>query len=345
MSINSKILLDSVNIFGNRLTTVIATFPRCILSEINTHKMISKNSASSRAIPFHKMLENVEKNPFIPIKWMKDHSGMQGVEYFTNEEVESIGLLRDHLEARDFAMERAIKQNSNGLTKQIVNRLLEPFLWHKTLLSGTEFENFFALRAEGMAEIHLQALAYDMLDKFNNSTPTLVKSGEWHIPYGNNIDERELRAIAEVDGYKLDSNGYIIENEQDILIKYKLKISTARNARTSYDNFDGTSDIAKDIVMAEERIIKPGHWSPTEHPARAMSEEEFYNHSKTFTILKSEVEAYEAKNNSDWYEVVAYTKDGAVITEFGWSKNVRGWLQYRSLFQNENRTEPRLIKR
>ena len=52
--------------------TVLATFPRIILSEINTHRMLSKNTSSSRAIPFEKMLEAVQNNPFIPFSWQKE---------------------------------------------------------------------------------------------------------------------------------------------------------------------------------------------------------------------------------------------------------------------------------
>jgi hypothetical protein len=82
--IQRKNIADSKNEFGNRLTTFVLTFPRIVLAEFNTHRMISKNSASSRAIPFKKMLKMVQENPFIPIKWMKDHSGMQGNEYGQN---------------------------------------------------------------------------------------------------------------------------------------------------------------------------------------------------------------------------------------------------------------------
>ena len=52
--------------------TVLATFPRIILSEINTHRMLSKNTSSSRAIPFHKMVEAVQNNPFIHFAWQKE---------------------------------------------------------------------------------------------------------------------------------------------------------------------------------------------------------------------------------------------------------------------------------
>ena len=80
--ISAKVIADSKNEFGNRITTMIVTFPRFILAELNTHRMMSRNSASSRAIPFEKMLEAVSNNPFIPIAWQKDHNyrGIYGIE-------------------------------------------------------------------------------------------------------------------------------------------------------------------------------------------------------------------------------------------------------------------------
>jgi len=143
--ISAKIVADSISRKGHRITTMELVFPRFILAELNTHRLFSKNSASSRAIPFEKMLKSVKEDPFIPIAWQKDHKGMQGTEYFTDKKDIS-WLTMNHLKARDQAVERAIDANEKGLTKQICNRYLEPFMWHKVLLTATEFENFFNLR-------------------------------------------------------------------------------------------------------------------------------------------------------------------------------------------------------
>ena len=70
--ISAKIVADSVSPQGDRLTSLLITFPRILLSEINTHRMLSKNTSSSRAIPFHKMVEAVQNDPFIPIAWQKE---------------------------------------------------------------------------------------------------------------------------------------------------------------------------------------------------------------------------------------------------------------------------------
>lgn len=150
MMISAKVIADSIlkpdydNSPVSRITTMIVTFPRFILAEFNTHRMFSRNSASSRAIPFEKMLEVVQNNPFIPITWQKDHKGMQGTEYFTDHTIDENEYI--WLVARDEAVFNAKCLHDQGVTKQLCNRLLEPFMWHTVLVTATEFENFFELR-------------------------------------------------------------------------------------------------------------------------------------------------------------------------------------------------------
>ena len=85
MSIKAQVIADSQ--YGeNRLTTMLLTFPRIILPEVLTHRVFSRNTSSSRAVPFEKMVKQVQENPFVPIKWMKAHKGMQGTQFFGEEE-------------------------------------------------------------------------------------------------------------------------------------------------------------------------------------------------------------------------------------------------------------------
>ena len=144
----AEIKAHSVDERGNELLTMSVTFPRFILAEINTHRMLSKNTSSSRAIPFEKMVEAVQNNPFIPIAWQKEHKGMQGTEYFTDEKdiyrVEQVW--RD---ARRRAVDVAKDLHSSKVTKQLCNRLLEPFMWTTMLITGPVkggWDNFFFLR-------------------------------------------------------------------------------------------------------------------------------------------------------------------------------------------------------
>jgi hypothetical protein len=143
-TIRAEVVADSLSIQDERLTTVLITAPRIILAEINTHRMLSKNTSSSRAIPFKKMVEAVQNDPFIPIAWQKSHSGMQGSEYHTYvKDIET-----DWLVARDMVVNQATALYNQGVTKQLCNRLLEPFMWTTMLITGSRegWDNFFNLR-------------------------------------------------------------------------------------------------------------------------------------------------------------------------------------------------------
>lgn len=264
-TISVKVIADSINPKGKRITTLVMVFPRIILAELNTHRAFTRNSASSRAIPAPKMLEMVSNDPFIPIKWMKDHSGMQGNEYF--EDDDSVRFATNTwLRARNNAVSESKMLNGNiGVTKQFSNRLLEPFLWHTAIVTATDWENFFALRAEGAAEIHIQDLAYKVLDSMNNSEPKSLKTGEWHIPFGDNIDVPKLMEY-------FDSKGLSHRSHEDYSEAIR-KIAAARCARVSYLNFDGTDDYGKDIALFD-RLASMGHCSPMEHVAMALDSDD-----------------------------------------------------------------------
>ena len=161
--INAEIVGHSLSPQGDELISVLCTFPRIILAEVNTHRMLSKNTSSSRAIPFQKMLEAVQNNPFIPIAWQKQHSGMQGIEYFENTKQ----LTEDWTTASKIALKEAKKLHDGaGITKQLANRLLEPFMWTTMLITGSRegWDNFFNLR-NPVYEIDL-----DNLEKLNEKT-------------------------------------------------------------------------------------------------------------------------------------------------------------------------------
>ena len=214
--INAEIVAHSTNQFGDELISVLCTFPRIILAEVNTHRMLSKNTSSSRAIPFHKMVKAVQENPFVPIAWQKDHKGMQGTEYLVDRKHEN--AVYEWLKARDFAVKQANIMNSDGVTKQLANRLLEPFMWTTMLITGSKegWDNFFSLRLseyhffdkkyrskkdaikdgifdyqdyswlyanKGQAEIHIMDLAEKIYDEYQNSVPLQLKENQWHIPF------------------------------------------------------------------------------------------------------------------------------------------------------------------
>lgn len=239
--ISARIVLDSISPQDERLTTIEATFPRCILAEVNTHRAFSRNSASSRAIPVKKMLEKVRNQPFIPEQVGFNQSGMQASIYFGGDallEVQSIWL-----EARDSAVEHAEKLLSLNVHKQTANRLLEPFLYHTAIISSTEWDNFFKQRLSkhGMAQPEMGELA-DCIEKaINESTPEYMCYDEWHTPY-------------------------ILPDEEHLSDSNKMKLSVARCARVSYLSQNGLRELDEDYKLFD-RLIEGMHFSPFEHVA------------------------------------------------------------------------------
>lgn len=290
--INGKVIADSLAPNGTRLTSFVLKFPRMILAEFNTHRALSRNSASSRAIPYTTMLKSTVEDPFIPIKFQKNHSGMQGTEYLEGEQDEearrlwllgrdaavetskNLHFLSDEYSVEDVLdMETALYKENAVTTKQIVNRMLEPFLWHTVIATGTDWQNYFALRAHTAAEIHIDALAYSMMEAYNNSTPTPLEVGEWHIPFGDTFDESRLAKILPEFPELADP---------DFAQQTKVKIATARCARVSYLNYEGKDDYSADIKLFNN-LKNMGHMSPFEHCAQVPSVVEKWDRSGNFS--------------------------------------------------------------
>lgn len=310
--IKAEIIQDSKNPVGNRLTTFILEYPRFVHAELMTHRVFSKNAASSRAIPIEKMIQQVLDNPAMPVWWGKNQSGMQA-----NEELDDTLLRHENvvdgvsgamtdkllakalwLEGRDLAIEQVKKLNNLGLHKQIANRILEPWFNIRIVLSGTEFENFFALRAHKDAQPEIRTLAYQMLDAYNGSTPKVLKANEWHIPFGDNMD------IAKIENLIRAERGEVEDSDQlwSLISNYKKKIAIARCARISYLNYEGKDDYEADAKLCDRLFGSvPKHLSPTEHVAMALDKPE-------------------------------------------WSGNFRGFKQYRKFFLDESLKDNRIKK-
>jgi thymidylate synthase ThyX len=258
MNFDAKIILDSVAPSGFRLTTFVLTYPRIIHSEFMTHRMFSRNAASSRAVPVARMLRDVEEHPFIPIWWGKAQPGMQAHEEVNN--TTKIYCERVWLIARDEALFRAGQLLSAGLHKQIPNRLLEPFAWITVVMTSNPsgLENFAALRNHEDAEPHFRKIAGMVCDVYADSTPVSLSQGSYHVPF-----------IDDADYISKQSDGNI-PNELMSVPDIVKKVSVARCARVSYLNHEGKKSIEDDLKLFE-RLRTSGHWSAFEHVARAES--------------------------------------------------------------------------
>jgi thymidylate synthase ThyX len=276
MGFDAKVLADSLSPAGYRLTTLEATFPRFVLAEFNTHRVFSRNSASSRAIPIAKQLRRVLEEPYVPIEFGSNQPGMQAGPALSGEAEEAAE--REWLRARDDAVRRVLGLVTDPDTaegdlldvlerveeatrtkdrpgewlnvhKQVANRLLEPFMWHTVIVTATEWENFWNLRCHPDAQPEIRLVAETMRDVEATSEPEELAEDEWHLPLVR-PEDRDQASIEDL-----------------------IKISAGRCARVSYLTHAGKRDLAADIEL-HDRLLESGHMSPLEHPARPLSAEE-----------------------------------------------------------------------
>lgn len=260
---NAKVIADSVGYHGIRIVSVAATYPRFIHAELMTHRAFARNAASSRAIPFIKFNGNgdlvpnctvsmLKANPVIPQFLGAEKAGMQaGEELNGDDRTDAISIIECLM---DDALTACRRLHALGLHKSIINRYLEPWSWITTLITATEWNNFFRLRCHPDAERHFQLIASLIRDAIRQSKPVKKEYGEWHLPYVELTDAIDIARRGLQGG------------ERDTI----QKISAARCARLSYLTQDGERDIAKDIVLADRLINRTDnviHASPLEHPA------------------------------------------------------------------------------
>jgi thymidylate synthase ThyX len=235
--IEAKVLLDSQ--FGDdRLTTMELTYPRFVHAEYMTHRVFSRNAASSRAIPVAKMISNIVGHPVVPIHWGANQKGMQAFQELSPEAAANCEELWLKGLEQMLAIVEGLRRE--GLHKQIANRLLEPWMHITVIHSATQWDNFFKLRCHGMAEPHMQALAMAMKEAYEYSYPTHGRS--WHLP---------------LIGF---------EGDEQLSFDEKKLVSVARCARVSYLTHEGTRDVQADLKLAET-LRTNGHFSPWEHVA------------------------------------------------------------------------------
>lgn len=260
MGDNAVILADSVNaVTGDRITTfLLPRFPKCLLAEINTHRMFSRNSASSRAMPISKVIEGIRSDPYVP-SFTRKNKGMQGIDNLApHEKLVSEMIWLDAMEEM-ISIAEALA-NEVGVAKQEANRLLEPFMRVPVLVTATEWDNFFRLRCHPAAQPDFQIVARDMRQELQQSSVKALEPGEWHIPFGENLEGVS----------------------RDVL----LKVATARCARISYKTHDGEFSIERDIAL-HDRLLEDNHLSPFEHTAKAGEESVFTSNFKGWVSYRA----------------------------------------------------------
>lgn len=242
--ISAKIIKDSVNLHGNRITTMEIEAHRMIWAEFMTHRAFSRNASSSRAIPVEQVIKRVREEPAMPVFWGKNQSGMQAAIEITGDELEEAQKV--WISAAMAAAKYSEDMVRLGIHKQIANRITEPFTFIKAVVTATDWDNFWNLRCHKDAQPEIHALADLMHEAYLESTPHGLSHGEWHLPY---IDETDI----EMQGYTTEE---------------KIAISVSACAQVSYRKNDLSLEKAIKIFNMLLKAEVP-HASPFEHVAMA----------------------------------------------------------------------------
>jgi thymidylate synthase ThyX len=297
VQIYSQIICDSVSPNGSRLVTFEIEYPRLIHAEILTHKMLSKNSQSSRAVPVTKTLD-ANKDFVKPLIWGLNKAGMQSQGELTGLKLYLAKTAWSCTANIAFMTSKLLSRF--GLHKQWSNRITEPFSNIKVVISGTEWDNFFWLRIDDAAQPEIQELARLMKKQLDESTPTELEAGEWHIPY--------------VACYKINSKQVFFDaDEKELTEQEALKISASCCAQVSYRKLDTSKKKAIEIYDKLFSSSKP-HYSPTEHQGYVM------NH-----------ESEEAISHAGFGDGVTHIDKNLNY----WSANFKGFVQYRKLLEED----------
>lgn len=251
MEPSAKVIADSISPDGIRLTTLEVVMHRFVLAEFNTHRVFSRNSASSRAIPVDKQLRRVQEDPAWPVLWAAEQPGMQGGAELTGDDLvdasELFAAIHEFTVGEINLYLDKHPEKSTRLHKSLLNRLLEPFMWHTAIVTSTEWDGFWHQRCSPLAQPEIHATADAMFKEYHASEPRFLEVGDWHTPYL--VDD-------EIDGFL--AQGFDPRH-----------ISVARCTRVSRENHgDLGKTPAEDVALYEKLISEdPAHASPLEHVA------------------------------------------------------------------------------
>lgn len=317
-NITAKVIADSISPSGQRITTLEIEYPRFILAELNTHKMLEKNSSSSRAIPIIRMIEQIESNMAIPLYWGKTKSGMQADGEIEDQHIAKWIWEGAFFNARIDALELS---NECNLHKQTANRLLEPFQMMKTVITGTDWDNFFNLRIHPDAQPEFCMLAYKMYKAMQESDPVKLIAGQWHLPYVDSSFEVTPEGNVVQDSIRYHTGEVGTESFKYLTLEEAQRISASCCAQTSYRKSDDSLEKADKVfdLLVKADVL---HASPFGHLATPVRE--YWQNPKSY------LDDVNAMDYSTWEKGITHMNRKGVLC----SGNLTGWISYRHLIPN-----------
>lgn len=350
---SAKILCDSISPVGHRFTTFEVVYPRPILAEVNTHRQLSRGSASSRAVPVEKMIRRVLEDPYVPTHWGKNQKGMQAELEF--DDADDLSFFDEIWRSARNEMVRHVKMLSDrGLHKQIANRLIEAFMWHPTVISATEWSNFFHLRDHKDAHPDFRDLAHAMRELYQKSEPRPIGYDDWHTPYAAGHEWVQTAWEYDDSFFECGFCGEKTHRRQGLPQPFegkpcnypadlRCKVSVGRCARVSTLTHEGKRSTTEDIVL-HDKMGGAGHMSPYENVARPMTPDELELFKRKKMRWDPEHKCWYwvgARYETPWHEPCPHWQDYARPSEAHEGEythflgNVQGWVQLRKMIPFE----------
>lgn len=320
-----KLVADSIPA-GNtrhRLRSFQLTYPRILLAEINTHRMCSRSTESSRAQTIDARAAQVQARPYRPMRFGRLIRGMGAGDTLDDAAAEQAS--RAWEQAIWSSLLAGADMQKAGCAKEEVNRVMEPFSLCRTIITASTWDNFYALRTHATAHPAFTFLARAMYVCERRSTPKELQPGQWHLPYITDADDVPARLYAaSALSVKLGVTGNPFPAERLGLWNtyHKARWSAARCARVSFNLFGKTAPTPEDDDKtwanlagmpdggnpAEFAWLHPAKINPGEWPYRAVHASPM-EHQGTPCLTSSDSR---------------------------WNGNLPGWVQFRHMIGGQN---------
>lgn len=293
-----------------KICTLVLEYPRSIHAQLLTHRVFSKNSSSSRAVPIKAAIQQIEDNPAV-FMWTSNQSGMSGNLIEHPGILDEVEFVKSNLwkATRQAVMQLGYPHSEGGLNvhKQHAARFLEPFQNIRVVLTSTEWENWDWLRVDVAAQPEIEQLAKLMLEARTNNKYMQLAEGEWHVPFIKREVDLETAEII----YRHPETDVVLTDKEAI------ELSMSICAQTSFRKED-YSDEKTESVIDKLFTGKKVHASPSEHQATPIPKFTDYG-----------------DNNNEWPEGVTHIDRKHQY----WSGNFRGWIQNRQLIPNHDKAK------
>jgi hypothetical protein len=234
------------------ISTVRTRYWRPIHGEVMTYRQFSRNASSSRAIPVEK-LAAASDDVLVP-RFRQNQAGMQAGDWLSeNNQAEAEVIWRD---AAEYCLVAARELATLGVHTQWANRMLEWFGSINTLITSTEWDNFYLqrimLNEDGfpVPQDEMYELACSIKEAVEAAPIQHLEPGQWHLPFTDDLMLHQIHGDFEY-------------------LQTAKKISAARCASISYQTVDGKIMSADKAESLCDKLLDREHWSPFEHQAMA----------------------------------------------------------------------------